>query len=271
MDPGDLALESAGVRPLHHHAARSTLTVRATRVLRALGPIDAKSVRRDAMLRWLAAYPIAVALLLRWGVPALSNTVRVRADVDLVPYYPLFVSFLVLAVPTITGIVIGFLLLDQRDDQTLTALRVTPLPLNSYLAYRIVIPMALSVVMTVVAVPLTGLAGIGFLPLSIVAVGAAPLAPMQALFLAGFARNKVQGFALTKGAGVLLWPPMLAYFIDSRWQYAAGVVPQYWPVKSFWMLQAGEPNAWVCLLVGTVYQLLLLVLLLRRFNMALQR
>jgi fluoroquinolone transport system permease protein len=35
-------------------------------------------------------------------------------------------SFVLLMTPMLAGIVVGFLLLDQRDDQTLTALQVTP-------------------------------------------------------------------------------------------------------------------------------------------------
>jgi len=245
--------------------------VRAVQILRALGPIDAKSVRRDTMLRWLAAYPIGLALLLRWGAPAFNASLAARAGVDLVPYYALLTSFIVLAVPTITGIVIGFLLLDQRDDQTLTALQVTPLPLASYLAYRVAVPMLLSLVMVVVAVPLTGLVEIGVVPLLEVAICAAPLAPLSALFLGAFARNKVQGFALAKGGGVFVWGPILSYFVGSRWQLAFGLAPHYWPAKMFWMTAAGEPDAWLCVLIGVPYQIALLALLLRRFRTVIRR
>lgn len=38
------------------------------------------------------------------------------------------------------GVVTGFLLLDERDDRTLTALQVTPLPLRAYIFYRVTVP-----------------------------------------------------------------------------------------------------------------------------------
>ena len=44
----------------------------AVQVIRALGPIDVKSVRRDAMLRWLVVYVAALGMLARWGVPAVT-------------------------------------------------------------------------------------------------------------------------------------------------------------------------------------------------------
>ena len=95
----------------------------AAAVIRALGPIDVKSVARDSMLRWLIGMPIVFALAFRWGVPALNEWLGERYAFDLTPHYPLLTSFLVLMVPTLMGSVVGFLLLDQRDDRTLPRCR----------------------------------------------------------------------------------------------------------------------------------------------------
>ena len=245
--------------------------LRPSHVIWALGPIDVKSIRRDPMLRWLVVYPIAIALGARWGVPALANWLEERFAFDLTTYYTLVMSVVVLAVPGITGAVIGFLLLDQRDDRTLTALQVTPLTLTGYLVYRTMLPIVLSVAMTMLVVPVAGLVTMGFVEVLLAALEAGPLAPLYALFLGAFAANKVQGFALAKAAGILAWPPVFAYFVSSQWQWAFGVVPLYWPAKLFWMLEAGEAGTWLYFVIGLVYQSLLLALLLRRFNKVLYR
>ena len=243
----------------------------ATGVIRALGPIDVKSVRRDSMLRWLVSIPVAVALLARFGVPNASSWLFERYAFDLTPYFPLLMSFLVLMVPTLIGTVVGFLLLDQREDRTLTALQVTPLTVEAYLLYRTAVPMALSVAMTVVIIALADLVTMGLIPALLAALQTAPLAPLYALFVGAFAANKVQGFALMKAAGVLAWPPMLAYFVTSNWQVAFGLDPLYWPVKIFWMLEGGEPGAWLYYIVGLAYQSALVALLLRRFKEVIYR
>ena len=237
-----------------------------TDVIRALGPIDVKSVRRDPMLRWLVGMPIALALLARWGVPIITSWLAERYAFDLRPYYPLVMSLLLLMVPTLVGCVVGFLLLDHRDDRTLTALQVTPLTIGGYLLYRTAVPMVLSVAMMMVAIALAGLVTMGVIPALLAALQAAPLAPLYALFVGAFAANKVQGFALMKATGVLAWPPLLAYFVTSSWQVAFGIDPLYWPVKVFWMLEAGEPGTWLYYLVGLAYQSALVMLLLRRFK-----
>ena len=245
--------------------------MKAMKAMKALGPIDARSVRRDSLLRWLVFYPIFLALLMRWGVPLLTVRLAEQYQFDLTPYYMLLMSFLVVMMPNLVGIIIGFLLLDQRDDLTLTALQVTPLTLNGYLLYRITMPMVLSTLMTMAIFPIAGLVKTEFFPLFIISLGAAPLAPIFALFLAAFAANKVQGFALMKASGVVSIPPLIAYFVKSDWQLAFGIIPGYWPIKSFWVIQSGDTNYWIYLLAGLAYQVLLVVVLLRRFNRVMSR
>jgi fluoroquinolone transport system permease protein len=233
-------------------------------VVRALGPIDAKSVRRDPLLRWLIFYPLVVAVLIRYGAPILRAQLIARFEFDLHPYYSLLMSFVLLMTPMLAGTVVGFLLLDQRDDQTLIALQVTPLTINGYFAYRITVPTVLSFVVSMAMFPLAGLLRLTPFALIAVTLGSCLLAPIYALFLGAFASNKVQGFALSKAVGVLLAPPLVAYFIDSPWQILFGIDPLYWPAKSLWLVHWNAGGAWIYLLVGVLLQWTLLRFLMRR-------
>jgi fluoroquinolone transport system permease protein len=181
--------------------------------------------------------------------------------------YPAIMSCaLLLIAPIMSGAIIGFLLLDQRDDRTLIALQVTPLPLDVYLAYRLAAPILVSLIMTLVAFPIAGLAGMGMLRVALAAMAAAPLAPLTALALAVFAENKVQGLALMKAANILLIAPLAASFISPPWQWAFAIAPTFWPARLLLALQGGEPHAWLLLAGGLAYQGVLLMALLRRFR-----
>lgn len=215
--------------------------------------------------------PVLVALLYRWGVPVLTLHLQERYQFDLTPYYVLIMSMMILLMPGILGMIFGFLLLDQRDDQTLTALQVTPLTLGRYLVYRTGLPMILSVLITILIFPIAGLIRLDYVPLILTILIAAPIAPLYALFLASFAGNKVQGFALAKAVSAIMWPPMIAFFIPSGWQLTAGVFPTYWPLKLFWVFHDGEGGWWIYLVVGIAYQVALLALLMRRFRRVLHR
>lgn len=242
-----------------------------TSMLGGLGRNDVRMVRRDSFLRWVIAMPFVEALLVRWGVPALEG--QLAGGFSLAPYYPLIISYIVLQmVPLLMGVVIGFLLLDERDENTLQALLVSPLPLRLYLGYRVAAPLLLSVIMIMLAVPLTGLNLVAPLPLLAVALVTAMFAPVVGLFFVAFAENKIQGFAQMKIIGTLALLPVGAYFVAEPWQYLAGLLlPSYWPLKAYWLAAAGEANWLVFLLVGIVVNLVLLAFFVGRFDRVVHR
>ncbi|MGF1505523.1 MAG: hypothetical protein ACFB51_10435 [Anaerolineae bacterium] len=251
----------------------------AFQVLRKIGPFDIKNIGRDSLLNWMVIMPLLIALMLRLAMPPLITLIQEELAFDLTPYMAPIVGgyFLVLFTPVLFGIVIGFLMLDERDDRTLLALRITPMPLTSYLTYRLAIPMLIGAAMTLITFPLANLAQLPVGTLLIVALFAAFEAPVFALFLASFGENKVQGFAIMKGTGPILVGPMLAYFIPATWpgfvEYLFALLPTYWPVKLYWSLiepgMHGPPALWAA---GTVvYHVALLALLLRRFNTMMDR
>ena len=244
----------------------------ALHILKGLGPLDAKTVGRDSLLRAAIGLPLLIALLTRLAVPVLAQQISAATGLGISAYQAAIMSgALLLITPTVCGLVVGFLLLDLRDDRTLAALQVTPLPPRVYLAYRLAAPMLLSLAMTVAAFPLAGLAGAGIAAVLLAALTAAPFAPLVALGLATYAENKVQGLALLKGCSVLLIAPIAAIFVPKPWQWALGLAPTFWPAQLYRALDMGEPSWWIYLLAGLAYQGLLLAALLRRFQRVMYR
>ncbi len=234
-------------------------------VFRSLGPVDLKNMGRDAMLLWIPVLPLILALVLRIGVPELSLFLRARWGFDLEPYYPLILSNFLMLVPAIGGMVVGFLLLDERDDRVLSALLVTPMPIGGYLLYRVSVPILLGLAMTLASYPFTGLPLVPLADLLVVALLGSLTGPLLALFLASFAENKVTGFALVKIINAVMLIPIAAFFMTSRWQLLAGVVPTYWPLKILWLAVDGLPY-WHYALVGLIVNLAALAMLMGRFT-----
>ena len=108
-------------------------------------------------------------------------------------------------------------------------------------------------------------------PLCAVLLLAAVETPVMSLFLASFAENKVQGFALVKGVGAVLLAPVAAWFVDPPWQLLAGVVPSYWPLRAYWSAAEPGPAFWIYLALGFAYHAALLLWLLRCFERVLRR
>lgn len=239
----------------------------ATRTARQLWSLDAKNVTRDSLLRWILLLPVPLALAVRWIFPPAVERLVDTLGFDLGPHYvPLMGVALLLLCPSLAGMVVGFLLLDQRDDRTLTALEVTPLPLPGYLAHRLAAPVAVSFALTLGMLLLAGLAPAD-LALVTVAACAAAVAPLFALALAGLAANKVEGLVLVKASNVFSVAPAIAYFLPAEWQWPFGLAPTFWPAKAYWLALAGDPLYLVYVVVGIIYSIVAGKLLLRRLEM----
>lgn len=237
---------------------------------RIFGPVDLKNLRRERLLIGLTVLVGVLVLLYRYAIPALAGLLLARAGFDLTPYYDLVMSMYVGTAAGTAGMIVGFLLLDERGDRTLTALLVTPLPVGSYLSYRLTAPLLLAFVLTALTYPLVGLAPLGVADVIAVSALASFAGPAAALFLATFAENKITGLALTKVINALGVLPVLAYFLPSGWQLLVGVVPGFWPMKVLWLAAAGEPYGWH-VAAGVVVNAAVVWWLLRRFETVVRR
>jgi fluoroquinolone transport system permease protein len=206
---------------------------------RALWYADSRSLWRDPLLGWVLFLPVALALLFRVLFPRVSAAL-LTTGFDLVPYQALFMSGYLMTAPGIVGMVMGFLLLDERDARTLTALRVTPLSMPQYLAYRVALPLVVGTASTLVGYPLIGISPLPLNTLVAIASVAGLSAPLLALVLATAAPNKVAGFAVVKFMNGVNLLPVAAFFVPLPWQLAAGVLPTYWPMRALWSAAAGE-------------------------------
>lgn len=237
------------------------------RSFKALGIVDLRSVRRDSMLIGIVISPWLIVLFLRLVMPLFNNWSDNQFGINLKEYYPLITSiFIFLNIPLMFGVMSGFLLLDERDDDTLTAIRVTPASVSGLFLYRILTGYILSVIYILLCTPLTGLVSfdkvIQVIPAALLA---GTFTPVVMLTLAAFARNKLEGFAVLKGVGFLVVGSAMAYFVSSKWQMLFGVIPTYWSSKAFW-LALNNQDSKIYLLIGVLYNLLLIVLLFRRFR-----
>ncbi len=234
-----------------------------TRAL-ALIRSDLTNILREPILLLVTCLPFIIGLIMRFGVPWLTELVAHL--VDLTAHYDFMQSFALLLAPCFVGWVIGFLLLDERDEDILTVIAVTPLGRRGFLTYRLALPTAVAFVASLAILPVAGLAPFDPIRLVPVALLAALEAPMMTMFLIAFADNKVEGLVYAKGASVWLFAPLAILFVDQPWQTVAGLVPPYWVTKAF-LAPAGATGEYLlALAAGVVVHGLALWLLARRFN-----
>jgi fluoroquinolone transport system permease protein len=169
------------------------------------------------------------------------------------------------------GTIVGFMLLDEKDHNTLKAMLVTPVRFQQYVLYRVGLPSVLAFVIVLVMVLGINQALVPLWQLILIAAGAALLAPITTLFFAITAENKVQGFAYAKFTGIAGWIIMGGWFIPQPWQWLLGIFPPFWISKAYWMAFAGESLWWLVLIVGVFLQIGLIYWLAQRFNKVVYR
>ncbi len=131
----------------------------------AFGRNDIRGTYRDPLLVMLVLAPVIWTVGTVVLVPPLTTTLARRYAFDLVPYYPLVITgLLMLTSIIIVGGLGAFLVLDEIDAGTLAALRVTPVSLASFFAHRAATVVAVTTVYVVATMSFSGILQPGLVP-----------------------------------------------------------------------------------------------------------
>ncbi len=234
--------------------------------------VDAKRLSRDQFMLGMLGYLVGICIVIRFVIPWISVESVARWGVDITPYYPVLTGYLgMLNGAMLVGILSGFLLLETREERTIRALLVTPVPWSTYVGFNIAVMLVLAVVFMLAQSWIIGVGYPSFGPMIASALLVAPFAPIAALFLATFADNRVEAFAQAKFVSTAALVPVVAWFLPEPWQHLAGVIPPYWGLRAFWAAQAGEPGWALWLLPGVLVSAIWLWLLGRAFGRAARR
>lgn len=239
----------------------------AGKALAAFGRNDIRGTYRDPLLVMVVLAPVIWTSLVAVLTPRVAEMLERRHGFDLAPYYPLVLTaFLLLTSIIIAGGLGAFLMLDEVDAGTLTALRVTPVPMSTFFAYRAGTVMAVTTIYVITTLSFSGLLEPGvtgaLVPIGLVS---GLSAVVTLLLIVTMASNKIQGIAMLRALGMLIAGlPCLPWFIDSPWGLAFGVLPPYWAAKAFWVASA-HGTWWPYLVGGVLYNGVAAWLLFRRF------
>ncbi len=237
---------------------------------------DVRLIARDKMLATMSVVVLGMGIGMRYGLPALDTAL---ASAGVMPSessslrfsdtFPAFAVFIALwQGANFPGIVFGFVLLGEKEDNTLEAMRVTPLSLRRYAGYRVAVSAVAAFVIIVYLGLSMGIAQLPLLQFLPFAAAASLAAPLSVLAYATFAENKIQGLAYTKFGGLAGLLILVGYFVPRPWQWLLGAFPPFLVAKGYWMALEGNSAAVWPLLLGVFLQVALIRLLLRRLNAA---
>ncbi|HAS46399.1 MAG TPA: hypothetical protein DCS93_38315 [Microscillaceae bacterium] len=218
---------------------------------------DLRSIFRDKSFWAPMLAPIAILLLLRFGVPQLAI------------YYPEVNQYqgLILALMSCINAIfpaffVSFIMLEEKDLQLFSVMRVMPLAPHWFIIYRISFITLMSFGFVFGTLLLSGLVALSLPKILALSFLIALMAPLTTLIIVTFAKNKIEGITMLKGINMGLALPLVAFLVMSPWTKLLAIIPVYWIYQAFDM----SANFWLNTTIGIAYLGLLIAVIFRRFK-----
>lgn len=227
---------------------------------------ELKKWSRDSMMKFLIIYPLIFGLIGRYLLPQIAESSGFSIDA----YADLIIVILTLITPQMFGALIGFSILDDRDDQIFSSIKVTPLSINQFLSFRLIMVFVLSFISTIFVMWFSDIGDLGFGNIVAISFLASLAAPMIGLFINALSNNKIEGFAVMKGTGIIIVFPIIALFFLDNKEFIFSFSPGFWPAKAISTIIRGEEffnlsfNQYY--FIGLIYIILLNILAYKFFK-----
>ncbi|HSH35100.1 ABC transporter permease [Schnuerera sp.] len=197
---------------------------------------EIKKWSRDSMMGFMAMYPFIFGLIGRYMLPWIAE----KSDFSIDLYADLIIVILTLMVPISFGALIAFSILEDRDDNILTSVKVTPLSINQFLSFRFFIVLVLAYITTVFVIWFSDIGNIPLKNIFAISLLASLEAPMYGLLINSLSNNKIEGFAVMKGFGIFMIFPIIALFFIDKKELFFSFAPGFWAAKSISSIIRGE-------------------------------
>ncbi|MDP6536800.1 MAG: hypothetical protein QGG02_10815 [Gammaproteobacteria bacterium] len=227
---------------------------------------DLRKVLAEPFFWLILLMPFLLGWGLRYLLPSLAGQFQ---NFDLRDYYPIVVALLILTPPLYYGVVMGLLLLEEKDENVLLAVAVTPITLRNYLFARVAVYTLVSLPLIFVVHELIDVIEIDSTQLALIAIVASLNTPLVVMLMAAFCKNQLEGFVIGKGMSPFLLLPLAMFFVPDYWHILCGILPTYWPIIAYFTAvnEAGSGLFFgFAIVMAIIMQLAAIVWLYRRFD-----
>lgn len=255
---------------------------------------ELKNLTKDSMNMFMLFYPILMAFITGFLAPKIAGLTNTDQIVSSYIYLVLFLMSLTIG-PLVGGVMLGFSLIESKDERTINSVAVTPASIKGYVAFKSIyctiisflgnIAMIYAIMLfsgdNLVVMTYSGLNGLfenfGFLKIMLFSFTNSLLTPAAAMIMAAISKNKVEGFVVMKSSGIIFILPVLMMlpFFSGGNQYILAFLPHFWGAKSVYnsviLSQSSADISFVLYnLIGIIYSVLFIVGSFWIFNRKLQ-
>lgn len=152
---------------------------------------------------------------------------------------------------TMFGFIYGFIFLEEKEESIWQAVQVLPISGFMLVASRLVIGVLISTLVNFTILHYGGIIQLQVWKEFVIAIHFSLAAPLIALYIAAFARNKIEGLAQVKVINILVLLPAIIYFLPYKATFVTAVIPTFWSFRSLEFADSLKEFA-IFLLVGLV-------------------
>lgn len=218
---------------------------------------DIKHLSREPIVLLISFAPLLITLVFKMLLVFLVPFLQQYWTFDLEPFYPYILSFIWIISTSMLGIVVGFMMLDDRDGKIVRLISVTPLGRSGYMKNRLSFIFISTMIFTVIAYYLLAIVTIPFWALMIIAILLSLIGMTLCLVFFAVADDKVKGMTYAKALNIIM-VFALADLLKDRWIHViSAVFPTYWISKIL-----RQPSNLLTIFVGAGITLLWFLLVL---------
>jgi fluoroquinolone transport system permease protein len=229
---------------------------------RAWLSLDRRQLLRDPILLMAVFLPLSFMLVVVKGLPWLESV----TPFPITPHLPYLFSIFLLMTPITVGMMLGLMMLEERDESLVTYFAVTPLGRGRYIAFRMGLPLLLAFVFSILLVIVFPVPTLHRWEVFLLIITSVLETPLMALAMLAFASNRLEGLAVAKMLNFVLLPSIVLYFFAAEWRLLGLLAPTYWVSEAVLALAEENVKFWGYWMGGTAYHILCIWLLFSRFN-----
>ncbi|MBI1223266.1 MAG: hypothetical protein GC180_11730 [Bacteroidetes bacterium] len=220
---------------------------------------DLNTSFRDPLFKGLMFFPFVCFILVRWVFPVLFESFPV-----LNAYREVFVMWACMQSATMFGFIYGFLMLEEKEENLLRALRILPVPTGLLIAVRQTIGILISSAVNFCILEWGGILPVNPSVYLLIAFQMSLLSPLIMLLLTVLAKTRMEGLAQMKIFNLLFIAPGIVFFLPQKALHAFALIPTYWSFRAIDRSLISGWNPW--LWGGFVFYFGLLFVLNRVFS-----
>lgn len=189
-----------------------------------------QQILRDPMLITIIILPIICCVISKSCMPFIAEQFLkfFNLHFNIVYYYPMIDLLFGFLAAMLLCFVSSLVVLTEIDDKVAFYFPVTPIGKSGYFITRIVLPECISWIVTFICIKFLSLVEYSILEGLIISLLLSVNGLIIALIIIAFSKNKVEGMAIAKLAGMVAIGVPIPFFINSNYQIIFGIFPSFW-------------------------------------------